>query len=262
MRLGLCYSILKADDVADTSADFLEQHIQQLLVPTEGEEAFAPHREAVQRAGRPLLAANCFLPADIPSAGPDLDVEKICAYAERACARAAEVGIRSLVYGSGASRTIPDGFSHARAADEYVDLLGMLGPIAQRHQVTFVVEPLQFGECNLINTVDEGADVVRRVAHAHVLLLVDLFHMLRNDERPETIRRNRGLIRHAHIAEKDERTAPGEKGDDFRPYLQALRDIGYEGGLAIEPRWQDVKAQAEPGLQELRRQLRDVGYEM
>jgi hypothetical protein len=42
------------------------------------------------------------------------------------------------------------------------------------------------------------------------------------------------LLRHAHIAEKEKRTAPGVQGDDFRPYLRALQEINYTGALAIE----------------------------
>jgi sugar phosphate isomerase/epimerase len=85
-------------------------------------------------------------------------------------------------------------------------------------------------------------------------LLVDIFHMLRDNEPASEIVRFGHLLRHAHIAEKETRTAPGVKGDDFRPYLRALRDIQYSGALAIECGWGDLKTEAGPALLALQKQ--------
>ena len=49
-----------------------------------------------------------------------------------------------------------------------------------------------------------------------------------------------------------ERTAPGRKGDDFRPYLRALRDIGYDGMISIECRWEDFAAELPRAIRTLR----------
>ena len=68
------------------------------------------------------------------------------------------------------------------------------------------------------------------------------------------------LIRHAHLAENKDRAAPGVNGEDFRPYLRALRQTGYNDRLALEPTWTDLPNQLGPALIELRRQLADAGY--
>ena len=75
----------------------------------------------------------------------------------------------------------------ARAFEQYVDLLRQFAPLAEEQGVMIVVEPLNRGECNLINTVREGAEAVRRANHPAVKLLVDLFHMLRNGESPDDL---------------------------------------------------------------------------
>ena len=118
-----------------------------------------------------------------------------------------------------------------------------------------VVEPLNTAECNLVNSVTEGAEAVRAAGHSHVMLLADLYHMLREDESPDAIERAGALIRHVHVAERAERTPPGVAGDDFRPFLRALARIGYHGAYSLECRWRDQLAQAPPGVAELRRQL-------
>jgi len=93
-----------------------------------------------------------------------------------------------------------------------------------------------------------------------VKLLVDVFHMLRNGESPDDILKVGPLIRHAHLAENKDRAAPGVNGENFRPFLRALRKAGYNDRLALEPIWTDLPNQLAPALSEVRRQLADSGY--
>ena len=165
-----------------------------------------------------------------------------------------------IVFGSAGARMVPEGFSTAKAFEQYVDILRQFGPLAEENGVTIVVEPLNRGECNLVNTVLEGAEAVQRANLPSVKLLVDLFHMLRNGESPDDIIKVGPLIRHAHLAENKDRAAPGTHGDDFRPFLRALRRAGYNQRLALEPIWTDLPRQIGPALQELRKQLADAGY--
>ena len=165
-----------------------------------------------------------------------------------------------IVFGSAGARMVPEGFSQAKAFEQYVDLLRQFGPLAEEQGVTLVVEPLNRGECNLVNTILEGAEAVRRANLPSVKLLVDLFHMLRNGESPDDIVKVGPLIRHAHLAENKDRAAPGIHGDDFRPFLKALRKTGYNARLALEPTWTDLPRDLAPALKELRRQLADAGY--
>jgi len=75
------------------------------------------------------------------------------------------------------------------------------------------------------------------------------------DEPPDHIRRAGGLIHHLHIAEKAGRTPPGTEGDDFRPYFNVLKEIGYTGALSIECGWEDMSEQLPIAIQTIRRQL-------
>jgi hydroxypyruvate isomerase len=47
------------------------------------------------------------------------------------------------------------------------------------------------------------------------------------------------VVAHIEIAEKAERSVPGVKGDDFRPYFRVLRESGYQGAISIEGRGTD-----------------------
>ena len=93
------------------------------------------------------------------------------------------------------------------------------------------------------------------VQQPNVGITADIFHMLRESEPAGHIREAGHLIGHVHIAEKDKRTPPGAAGDDFTPYLQALRDIGYTGGISIECGWRDLPGQLPIAVRTLRRQM-------
>ena len=240
--------------------DFIEGHIQSFLLPEAPDSDFAPHAAALRASGLTMPAANCLFPADLKVVGPAVDQARFDRYAATVMRRAGEFGMRFIVFGSAGARMVPEGFSPARAFAQYVEALRRMAPLAERHGVTLVVEPLNRGECNLVNTVVEGAEAAAQADHPSVQLLVDIFHMLRNGESPDDIVKVGARVRHAHIAEKTERTAPGVKGDDFRPFLRALKRISYDDLLTIECNWGQLAPEAGPALAALRGQLADAGY--
>ncbi len=261
MQIGFCTdpATLAALPTPPT-CDFIEGHVVNFLAPEAPDADFAPHAAALRRSGFPMPAANVFLPAALKCSGPDIDYARLDRYAQVAFRRAKEIGMRLIVFGSAGARMVPDGFPIAKGFEQYVDLLKQFGPLAQENGVTIVVEPLNRGECNLVNTILEGAEAVRRANQPAVKLLVDIFHMLRNGESPDDIVKVAPLIRHAHIAENKDRAAPGINGENLRPYLRALRRAGYNDRLALEPIWTDLPRQIGPALAELRQQLADSGY--
>lgn len=261
MKIGFCTDpATLASLPSRPDCDFIEGHVVNFLAPESPDAEFAPRLEALKRCGFPMPAANVLLPATLKCVGPAVDHARLDRYARTVFRRAHEAGMTLIVFGSAAARMVPEGFPVAKAFEQYVELLRHFGPLAEARGVTIVVEPLNRGECNLVNTVQEGAEAVRRADHPAVKLLVDLFHMLRNNESPDDIEKVGTLIRHAHLAENKDRAAPGTNGDDFRPFLRALRRVGYNDRLALEPTWTDLPRELGPALAALRVQLSDAGY--
>jgi sugar phosphate isomerase/epimerase len=260
MELGVCTDAELVIGLPDAPFDYVEVNVVKLLQPEASDDEFAAAAALVRGCPRPILSANCFLPSDLKVVGPDVDLERLERYADVAFTRARSLGIQTIVFGSNHSRNIPDGWPPAVAFEQLLTLLRRLGPLAERAGITLVLEPLNRTECNLVNTVLEGAVAIARVDHPHVRLLVDFYHMSCNGEPPEDIVKVGPWIAHAHLAEKQERAAPGTHGEDFRPYLRALRAAGYSGRLSMEVWWKDVVAQAPPAAENLRQQLVDAGY--
>ena len=258
-EIGVCTSTSNAGTLREAGADYIEEGVRRLLIPDQPDAAFAAKVEAAEACGLPIRAANGFLPGSLKCVGPEANHEQVLAFAETAFRRARRIGIRTIVFGSSGARTIPEGFDRRKAELQFVALLGKMAVIAGRHDVVVAVEPLNRSETNFINTVEEGAELVQCVQHANVGLTADIFHMLRESEPAGQIRRAGALIRHVHIAEKRTRTPPGVDGDDFKPYLQALKDIKYTGPISIKCRWSDLSQQLPVAVRTLREQLAELG---
>jgi sugar phosphate isomerase/epimerase len=176
-------------------------------------------------------------------------------FAHAAIDRAARAGVGVIVFGSGGSRNVPDGWPPDRALAQLAAHLARWAPRAGDAGVTIAVEPLERAGCNIIHRVDEAVELVRRVDHPAVRVVADTFHMTRNGDPPDALRRAGRLIAHVHCAEREGRGPLGTVGEDQRPYFRALKDAGYDGTVSIEARWADLPAQLPAALAELRRQI-------
>jgi sugar phosphate isomerase/epimerase len=256
--IGVCTSLANAPLLKSAGCDYLEESVGGFLSPSELEEGFALRLEASKAAKIPIQACNGFLPGALKAVGPAAKPEEILVYAGAAFRRAAAAGISTIVWGSGESRRIPDGFSRTRAEEQFRALAGTVAAAAAKSGILVVLEPLNSAETNFLNSLAEGAALVEAVGHPNFRLLADFYHVVRADETPETVVKFGGLIRHCHIAEKDKRTPPGTAGDDFRPFLKALNRIGYKGGISLECRWDDMKAQLPGAVAFLRKQIAEA----
>jgi sugar phosphate isomerase/epimerase len=264
VQIGLCANSATLARLTSPAvvpgADFLEGFVQEWFQPETPDAAHVSAATELRARGFALPAANRFLPPDLKVSGPDIDYARLDKFAATAFRRAKEHGTAVIVFGSAGARQVPEGFSMATAFEQYVDVLRQCGPLAEENGVTLVVEPLNRGECNLINTILEGAEAVRRANTNGVKLLIDFFHMVRNDESPDDLLKVGPLIAHAHVAENRNRAAPGTHGENFRPFYRALRRTNYNGRLTIEADWTDFLAEAGPSVTALRGQLADAGY--
>lgn len=114
------------------------------------------------------------------------------------------------------------------------DALNDLGAHAARLGVPLLYEPLNRYETNLINTLEEAARFVTRLAGGNVRILADLFHQnIEEADIAASIRAIGGLLGHVHWADSNRRAA-GLGHTDFAPIAAALRDIGYSGYVSAE----------------------------
>ncbi len=254
-NIGICTKLEESANMKALGFKYLEGNISGFFAPFKSDEDFQKNKVTLDAAVLSMPAANGFFPGNIRLTGPDVKMDTVLAFAQKAFERAKQSNTRFFVLGSGTARKIPDGFDPAEARKQFVEICKKLGPLAKKNKVIVVIEPLNKGETNFINSVSEGLEIVKEVNHSNIQLLADIYHMLREDEGPESIEKAGKYLRHVHIAEKANRTVPGTDGDDFRPYLRALRKINYKGSISLECRISDLQKDAERGLRELKKQI-------
>ena len=256
-HLGIC-GTGHAEAAKAAGLDYLEANVTGFLMPENSDEEFAANKALAATITPPIYSANGFFPGEIKIVGPEADIERAVKYSRTALRRASEIGIKILVLGSSGSRSIPEGFSREEARKQFIDFLKRIAPDAEKNGVIVAIEPLQTEETNFINTVPEGAQIARETGSEYIAVIADLFHMARMKESPEDIINSADKLVHCHIAEVEERTAPGVKGDDFTPYLKALKSIKYDGRMSVECSWQDIDTQLPKAIQTMREQIQSI----
>jgi sugar phosphate isomerase/epimerase len=234
MRFGICSNIQRAAQVRWTGADFLEESVQGLLQGLMSEAEWRGG-ELVHGAPLPILAANMLVPAELKIVGPSVDFDKLQTYLARVGARARQVGIKLLVFGSGGARNVPDGFERDRAEAQIVAFAKMAAEVCLRNEIVLAVEPLNRKECNIINTLAEAMTYVKAVNHRAFRCLLDTYHFWVENEPLENIEPALASIAHVHVADKIDRVAPGESGSaDYRPIFHLLKRGKYAGAISVE----------------------------
>ena len=237
----------------------LVESVQKILSPRiVSDDQFQVNAKVLKNLKTDLYAVNIFLPGDLKLVGPSVDEAAILSYAEIVFKRCQQLEIRLLVLGSGGARRIPEGFDSKEARRQFVSISQKLALHAKRYNITIALENLNSSETNFITTVKEALEIVKRVNQPNFKLCADIYHMLKENELPSAIEKAGAYLVHCDIAEKEGRTPPGTKGDDFRPYLSALRKVGYSGKIILECRWENLPSQVMPAITSLQHQLDEV----
>lgn len=110
-----------------------------------------------------------------------------------------------------------------------------VGRVAGECGVNYCLEVLNRFEGYLLNTAAEGAAFVRQVGLPSVKVMLDTFHMNIEEDSFGAAIRNAGKdLGHFHVGECN-RKVPGKGRIPWREISEALRDIGYDGAVVMEP---------------------------
>lgn len=258
MRLGCCTTLARLDAVGRAGFDFAEPRVVD-LIPDEDDVEYAPIRRKIQDTGVPVEAFNVFIPAHHPVVGAQRNLAALQDYLAAALGRAAELGARLLVFGSGPARATPAGFDHHLAPGQILEFLSVAGDAATPHEIDIVIEPLWRGKCDNINTILEAACVARQSGSAHVAALADWWHMVHEDEPLTNLAEARDQLRHVHVPVPPLPGSPAQVTDPGLPtFLHELLALNYRGRISVEDngrRFEAFETQAPQALAYIREQL-------
>lgn len=139
-----------------------------------------------------------------------------------------------MVFGSPKQRATTGGATREEATRRFVDGFQELAGHAEARGVTMLVEALPAGQCDVVQTLAEAADIVREIGSRAVQTMFDT-HNAVDEIEPHAvlIERYFPLIRHVHVNEMDGRY-PGTGDYDFGTLLAVLERLHYTGWVSLE----------------------------
>lgn len=229
--------------------DFWEGGVGSVFDPTKDDAWWREQKDRLRAYALPLRSCNGFIPGTFRLTGPKADHGPALDYAETALRRAEELGVVSIVFGSGGARNVPGDMCGPKeerpdpeqGRDQYTAFCAALAKrVADLKTTTVVIEPLRPKETNIVNYVWQAGQIAREVGSPRIKVLADLFHMMMGREGADSLRQVGKDLVHCHIASYGTRDFPGAQPASiarFRPYFEALSDIGYAGGISCECGW-------------------------
>jgi len=96
------------------------------------------------------------------------------------------------------------------------------------------IEPVNRYESYMVNTLDQGADLIRRAGAQNMFLHMDTFHMnIEEGDLAAAIHRNAAHLGYAHLAD-NHRGLLGTGTFDLKAFFRALASAGYRGDYTVE----------------------------
>lgn len=234
IRWGYCAPCDLSSAFKTSGWDYVEGNIQALLQGTVPASEWAS-ADSIRQCALPVIAGNSLVPGSLKITGPVVDADALKAYMINVLLRAKQVGMTTLVFGSGAARNLPEDFDRKIAKQQILSFLSEAATLAEQAGVTIVAEPLNRKESNILNSVAEAMEYVTELNHPNFQCLVDSYHFWLEDEPLKNLEAAMPSIKHVHVADKDGRVAPGESGSaDYRSFFKVLKEAGYSGGISVE----------------------------
>lgn len=257
--IGIVQDLENDSLLCNSGYQYLVESISKVISPRSvSERQFKENLKKIKQLKINLYAFNLFMPGDLKLVGPSINEDSVLAYSQRVFQRCKEADVKMIIWGSGGARRISDGFDPVKAKNQFVTIARKVSILAKKYKITLALENLNSTETNFINTVAEALAIVRTVDHPNFRLCADIYHMLKEAEGADIIEKAGGYLVHCDIAEKENRNPPGELGQDFRPYLIALKKIKYAGKIIIESRWTTLAEQSKPAYSYLQKQIDEV----
>ncbi len=266
MRIGFCagkyevvdgnVKLINAELIKNAGYDYIELSVSATAELSDDE--FDSLKVYLKNLNMDTPVANGAFPASIQLIGENVDMVQIETYLNKALSRMAELGVKTIVFGSGKSRNIPEDVSIEQADNQILEILNLTGDIAEKYDIIAVLEPLNKKECNYINTLIDASKLVIRANHPNIKLLCDYYHSSVEGEAPINlikVKRAGTPVHHVHVASPARKT-PSDQ-DDYTDFFTALMISGYDSLISVEVFYDYTAEEAETAYKFLTEALRD-----
>ncbi len=238
MKFGCC--IRSAEDipsVKEIGFDYYE-FAGSVVAEMDG-AAFAALCRRTEEQAFPCLGFNAYCLSSPAIVGPAYDRSLAQRYAQRLCERGRQLGIRNLGIGAPLARRLPPSFPREEADRQCEDFLRVTCETAERFDLRVLLEAINSRMCDYLNTTAEAVSMLRRLSHPNLGLVLDFYHLEVMSEPLSSVILAAPYLEHIHVSSCEEdlsRAYPSAA--DLAVYIRrltALKEIGYDGSVSIEP---------------------------
>ena len=246
MKFGVCIDYKRAQMVKELGFDYIEPMLS--VVADYTEEEFEVCKNTLESLGLKAECFNALFFGGVKIQGNDLNFQQIEEYLLQAFTRAKALGAKMVVFGSGKARATQDGLTKSECLNNLVNVCRLVGDIAQSFGITVVIEPLCRQETDIINTVADGIDLVKRVNHKNVKCLADMYHVACSGETLEAVETAGELLWHVHVTDVEELITP----EALKKWKTALEKCGYNARISLE-----YRLNHDPSLKEFTKSVKE-----
>jgi D-psicose/D-tagatose/L-ribulose 3-epimerase len=270
MRIGCCTNMLAnegdsagqwaIEEIAKCGYEYLDLPVAQIMELNDAE--FDQLKQRISNSGLSCEVCNNLFPASIKITGPSVDLSAIRVYLEKAIGRVKELGGEHICFGSSGARNIPAGFPVSAAWEQMVSICRIIDEYVSPRGISIVIEPLNRGESNIINSAAEGYELSRAADRISIQLLIDYYHLALENESTEIILKAGSAVRHCHISNSQGRSFPSEAdGEMYDDFFRALHQIGYTGRLSVEAFTRDFSREGREAFRFLKQRTSKIENE-
>ena len=201
--------------------DYVEADVAQLLQPERPDPDWSPPRLEI-----PIHSVHSLIPASLPITGPDANLSALRLHVQRACERAAQLGVRTITLSSPAALRFPDGFDPKQAKSQVLDFLRTAVPFFARYELMLVAGVNPPHESNVMTTLPEVLQYVWQVDHPWFQCLLDLGLVSSGLITTEQVKDALPWVRHIYV--------PIETAG-LQEYFAELKRAKYADSISVTP---------------------------
>lgn len=249
-HIGICVSREDCTLLREQVADYLEIKIDGYW-QSAGFNSLAWKADAHMWAqnGMPVMAINRLFPAEMNLF--ETPESQLYDYLTTVFNAAHEQRVTRVVLGSGHARKYPASWRSERASQHFSHLLTSWVPLIESNQIELLIEPLSPYETNLINSLEEGQEMLESLGHSSLGLVYDPVHSLPEETRQ--LHKFRHWLRHAHISEPPNRRVP--QSAQMGKLLELLSEMSKVDMVTLECSWKSLSVDAQHGVAFVRTHL-------
>jgi len=249
MRFGCCTSIDNYKLLEKVGYDFIELSGRQIASMTD--EQFEAVRKTIEEGKIYCNGFNDYCPPEIVIAGPKYDLQSAKEYASKICRRGAALKVKTIGIGAPMSRVLPDTFDKKTADMQAMEFLKATADIASKYDICILWESLNKNVCNYVLYLSEAVEMVEKINHPYLKIVLDFYHMAIMGEDVENIGYAIPYVKHLHVAQD----IKGQRGflvkdnyNEYKTWLESAKKFGYDGTVSVEPLYGDINKHAEESL--------------